>query len=108
MFNIGQKIVCVDGSFTDVQRALVDHVVVEGQTYVVRAIRVSADADKLIMDRHRDVDYGVLLVGITNNPVRKLVNGELVLKQEPCYRASRFRGLKEMQASERNLEKATA
>lgn len=83
MFNIGQKIVCVDGSFTDVQRALVDHVVVEGQTYVVRAIRVSADADKLTQEivRLRSALSRIAHRGVTHGYQNEFEMCQLIAKE---------------------------
>ena len=95
MFNVGQKVVCVDDKWPESVKQLYLQLPLRDNVYVVRAVRVGVRADELIMDMRRVLEQSILLVGLYN-PTNKL-------GVEAGFAASRFRSLDELknQATEK-------
>ena len=88
MFNVGQKLVCVDDKWPESVKQLYLQLPLRDNVYVVRAVRVGVRADELIMDMRRVLEQSILLVGLYN-PTNKL-------GVEAGFAASRFRALDEL------------
>lgn len=83
MFNVSDKVVCVDGSFDRVYRPLFSSLPKRGKVYVVRECRLDPKTKR----------QRVLLVGI-----RAKVE-HLISRDEVGFEASRFRSLAEVKAA---------
>ncbi len=82
-YDIGDHVVCVDGDFHMMMRHYLWHVPVEGQTYVVRDIRLG-------INLKMKGDVSVLLVGLVN-PCSESEAG-----LERGFRSDRFRKLEDL------------
>ncbi len=76
-YDIGDHVVCIDGDFPMIMRHYLWHVPVEGQTYVVRDIRLGINIKM-------KGDVSVLLVGVQNP------NSESESGHERGFRSDRF------------------
>jgi hypothetical protein len=91
MFQIGQKVVCIDGTFSDEIKAIYTQLPIKNKVYVVRNIRNGVDADTLLMDMRRKAEPSLLVIGLTN-PTNNV-------GIEAGFLCSRFRSLEEIKSS---------
>lgn len=96
MFDLGQKVVCVDASYYPHVRGLYDSWIKHGKAYVIRDIRLGIEPDC------RTGAVSVLLEGIVNPP------SEGRSKIERGFNAERFRALEESDQTEPKTETETA
>lgn len=66
-YEIGDKVVCADGKFFDGVKRLYKQLPVEGQTYVVRDIRIGVALGPLLSQKVEIGEISVLLVGVVND-----------------------------------------
>lgn len=85
MFEVGDKVVCIDGRFPMMVAKLYTALPTEGETYVVRAINLGVRLDC------KTGDLSVLLVGLVNP-----VNEGTRAKKERGFSETRFRKLEEL------------
>lgn len=85
MFEIGDKVVCIDGKFPLGVAKLYTALPKEGVTYVVREVNLGVRLDC------KTGDLSVLLVGLVNP-----LNENTRAKKERGFSATRFRKLEEL------------
>ena len=91
MFKIGQKVVCIDDTFSDEIKSIYTQLPVKSKVYVVRNIRNGVDADTLLMDMRRKAELSLLVIGLMNPTNNAGV--------EAGFLCSRFRSLEEIKNS---------
>lgn len=99
MFEVGDKVVCIDGKFPLLVAKLYTALPREGVTYVVREINLGVRLDC------KTGDLSVLLVGIVNP-----LNEDTRAKKERGFSETRFRKLEELKdlAKTRKVEPEVA
>lgn len=90
----GQKVVCIDDRVTSKIRALYDHWVTKGTTYLVRDVMLAQNA------KGEWGEVGITLAGLVN-PTQSIPP-----YQELSYNSERFRPLEEKPAQVEELEEA--
>ena len=99
-YDVGDKVVCVDGKFFEGAKRIYKELPVELQTYVVRELRVGVALEPLLRKKVRTGEVSVLLVGVTNPPQ----GGRS--KVEPGFAHWRFVKLEEFQGFADKVEAA--
>jgi hypothetical protein len=89
-FEIGQKVVCVNGKFEDWVKQLYTALPVEGRTYVIRDVRLGT----AIVEGRKVGAVSLLLIGLIN-PNADGKTGSLA---ERGFNSDRFRPLDELKA----------
>jgi len=97
MFEIGQKVVCVDGKFPDSVLQIYLQLPIEDKVYVGRDVRPGVNEDVLLMDMHVKHEPSLLLIGLYNPCNNRGI--------EAGFSATRFRSLEELKQT--NIEKNT-
>lgn len=95
------KVVLVNDDWPAGIERIYQQLPVTGCTYVVRDVFPATDMDRKVMDCHRVMVPGILLVGIVNE---RTLDG---IGAEKAFRADRFRKLVEAEASAVETNKAT-
>jgi hypothetical protein len=90
----GQKVVCIDDRVTPKIRALYDHWVTKGTTYLVRDVMLAQNV------KGEWGEVGITLAGLVN-PTQAIPP-----YQELSYNSERFRPLEERPAQAEELEEA--
>ena len=90
----GQKVVCIDDRVTSKIRALYDHWVTKGTTYLVRDVMLAQNA------KGEWGEVGITLAGLVN-PTQSIPP-----YQELSYNSERFRPLEEKPEKVEELEEA--
>ena len=89
----GQKVVCINDTFTAHVRAVYREFPVKGKVYVVRSVFLGRSKLTNAKPGSSDGEVGVLLVGVNNPPDPIHMGG-----QELGFSSERFRPLEEVKA----------
>ena len=99
-YDVGDKVVCVDGKFFEGAKRIYKELPVELRTYVVREMRVGVALEPLLRKKVRTGEVSVLLVGVVNPPQ----GGRS--KVEPGFAGWRFVKLEEFNNTKADVKKA--
>ena len=101
MFQVGQKVVCINGDFPKPLARLYKNFPVKDQVYTIRAVYVGRGVAFPSKPGQSDGEIGVLLNEIVNPPDLKMVRGH-----ELGFKAERFAPVEEIPPAEETNETA--